>query len=762
MKKSFLVFLIFWIISNFCTASEDPGSRGRNKRSHDLPIILREVEDGEKDIENLEGKNVVIFIGRSQVGKSTTINKLLGKLEEQGDGTFFTPETDRRKAAPMNTGLPDEVGKSCTRLPISYDSDIGFTFLDTRGFFDTGEDPDGDIAASILTEMAIKRAASVRIVCLERCEDFARGLVSFKPMGETLSRLFVGHAVPILFLFNDYRPPVKIAPRFYSMTKEQQESKIKSDIRTFADNLLATQEATLLDVGDMVARRLGKVWGAGIRFFGLEGNQTDQQDVLRDDQYQEAVSKARYTAFLRYNFERNNYRYFDPSYPKSTTDLIEALWNLSPVSSSSLIFNGYNSARVEFDSAFANRLESMLLLAKTKARISKFSRKILVDLQTESQECVQYYENVLTGQAPFTKDGGLELNEGTHNNDLADIDRRKGVLEARKGTLLERKMSLTQEINDFLEREPSVFWTDRWREEAGFFEGWWRNHRCYYPLTTPFVDWTQSLETGTERYNLKDAQSPNLEVFYTSSIGYDCAGEVSVLVSPQNDASIMRLISERRTQINAIDRQLEGVALDLERLERDKQGLLRTKDANIAIKLRTFQERKKRNFQQQNSYMNDAVNEREKIDRVYEEHKTNIIICANIARKLNSQKPIVIDFLQFYQQFNDIISHEKEDLEERFTDAVTFVPLLDPIQAICANGGHNQSYERRVLEEHLRRNQHRLNENCPNCRASIRSLMPLGPLEAEMSGIIDEIHDDVLWVREAFNGIKQEWITLGR
>ncbi len=118
--------------------------------------VLEFVARGEKNIADCSGKNLIIFIGGTQVGKSTTINALLGiKMEENYDGTL-TPESTSKVFAPM--GSSSSGGLSCTEFPALYISEKeNLCFLDTQGFFELRHDPDMVSAASILMEMAVKK-----------------------------------------------------------------------------------------------------------------------------------------------------------------------------------------------------------------------------------------------------------------------------------------------------------------------------------------------------------------------------------------------------------------------------------------------------------------------------------------------------------------------------------------------------------------------------------------------------------------------------
>lgn len=159
-------------------------------------------------IKECKGKNLVVFIGREQVGKSTTINSLLGTkfIPNSKNKRVLVPAPVKKYQAPM--GCDEKSGLMCTVFPAVYpDPKNDIFYLDTQGFFGTDKDPDEVAAASILLDAAIKSAATVRIVYLEDFQDFSKGFTKVQDSVKLLNRVVLTNDVPVYYLFNRYTPP---------------------------------------------------------------------------------------------------------------------------------------------------------------------------------------------------------------------------------------------------------------------------------------------------------------------------------------------------------------------------------------------------------------------------------------------------------------------------------------------------------------------------------------------------------------------------
>jgi hypothetical protein len=169
-----------------------------------ITSITQLVLENEFRIGNVEGKDLVIFLGLAQVGITSTINALMGTKYKLVNKCL---ETENGSSNVFETGARG--GESCTKFPQRCSHPDGkVVFLDTRGFFDTSKNREEEIASSILIEMAVNKAKSVRLVVLERYADISGGLVRFSRLGEIISKLAVridgSRFIPVLFVFNRF------------------------------------------------------------------------------------------------------------------------------------------------------------------------------------------------------------------------------------------------------------------------------------------------------------------------------------------------------------------------------------------------------------------------------------------------------------------------------------------------------------------------------------------------------------------------------
>lgn len=176
-----------------------------DKSKFNFETICKEIINNENKI-NTNGKDIVIFVGRTQCGKSTSINCLLGaKYEITSDDKLKCQNEKQLDLAEIGK---KNIGKSSTIIPKSYAISNDLVLLDTQGFFDTRESHDDqEVIGSLLLEIAIRNAKSVRAVCVIKWSDFESGISGMKQNGEIISRLFVNNEnemVPIFFLFNRF------------------------------------------------------------------------------------------------------------------------------------------------------------------------------------------------------------------------------------------------------------------------------------------------------------------------------------------------------------------------------------------------------------------------------------------------------------------------------------------------------------------------------------------------------------------------------
>jgi len=170
--------------------------------SFDVSLVVQSVAAHYNDISLCEGRDVVIFLGRTQAGKSSVYNSLahgmLKWVKEEGKARLLPVKVDKRFPV---AGTGDNYFSE-TVFPHAYELPDKKVFLDTRGFLDTSIDPCAEAAAAILTDIAVRKARSVRVAWLQPYPLLkSGGVADLDIIGRVLNKV-VSENAPMLFLFN--------------------------------------------------------------------------------------------------------------------------------------------------------------------------------------------------------------------------------------------------------------------------------------------------------------------------------------------------------------------------------------------------------------------------------------------------------------------------------------------------------------------------------------------------------------------------------
>lgn len=735
IKTLFMCICVGLLGFNSFTIGMKNDDEVRQRLAPKLHIIFDYVKKGLPDIDiaDMEKKDLVIVLGRTQIGKSTTINSLLGaRLRPSEDGRKIIMDTMKsvsgQKFAAIGTG-----GVSETKLPAVYPvPKSSFAFLDTRGLFDVRHNPEEDIAASILTEMAVNKAKTIRVMFVEKYDRLQGGVAEFRPLGAAISKIVsgrMGQQVPILFVFNqftyNYRPGHTPPP-------PTEQELVQTVIPRKIEELIDGESRILSQLVTSVAGRLGRpadtIGGLAARaaeyFFGSSTGTgpDDMEDIARDEQFQRALAEVDYVNLLRYNKEKRNIGYIDPLEEQSRGRLRRALHDLSPVTRDYLAFNGYNSERVEFNRSFSEELGALLPLINLKRQMSKYSVPLLEELAGEAENCHKYHNGIHENfDARYSEEKmRRELEEAyaisSQGNQIQQLQSRKTQLQLENGIIL-------QLIVNLLDGGDKLYWVDEWKKEYSFFP---RFHSVFYPHTTPFSKWEEELNDTTLRLLILNQNSPQLDIVYISKFRSTCEGKVMVYIAPKDDPETQALIESKKQEVKTNDEQVAICDRQLEELQKAIPAGLKEK---VAARARIYREQKKR--------LEQAVNLRQRVDALYAAKKDKIETCIKIAKNIRSVGPISIEFLKVCKQLGD--QEEVLDLPERLRDSIFNSLLLDPVQLRCPNEAHGQALERWSIVDYLRNN-----GTCPFCRARIGGITPVAPMVAEVSAIIDEIYTTTL------------------
>jgi len=165
---------------------------------------------------NTEDKDIVLFFGGTQVGKSTTINSLLGvkfELDEECYEKFGVINIKPIKDSKLIAEVPeiDKSGTSCTIVPSMYRlNDSNLYFIDTRGFNDTdGEKTNNFYATLLLQQLVVNNPKSIRLVLLHNSNEL-EGLNKFQSVVDLLECINfkdknVAEKIKVYLLLNRYQ-----------------------------------------------------------------------------------------------------------------------------------------------------------------------------------------------------------------------------------------------------------------------------------------------------------------------------------------------------------------------------------------------------------------------------------------------------------------------------------------------------------------------------------------------------------------------------
>jgi GTPase SAR1 family protein len=155
-------------------------------------------------VANVSGRDIILVLGESQVGKSTAINALRGVQFKWQKVANTSSTFDLVTVLPLHSIALAEMGNGVSRTtlaPTIYEDIPGFAIVDNRGVGDMGKDQSGDVSASILMEMMCKAARSVRIVVLVSFPQICQ-VQTLRPLMKQIGNLIPDPSSNIFWLVN--------------------------------------------------------------------------------------------------------------------------------------------------------------------------------------------------------------------------------------------------------------------------------------------------------------------------------------------------------------------------------------------------------------------------------------------------------------------------------------------------------------------------------------------------------------------------------
>lgn len=447
-------------------------------------------------IRECKGKNLVVLIGREQVGKSTTINSLLGTkfIPDSKNKRVLVPAPGESYQAPM--GCDEKSGLISSVFPAVYkDPKNDFFYLDAQGFFGTDENHDEVVAASILLDAAIKSAATVKIVYLVNFQDFSKGFTRIQYATELLNRVVLTNDVPVFCLFNRYTPPPgPDAEDFYIAQEPERNEMVRKELLEISEKLV---KAAKENSEKLIKRTISNDQSSTQSTNNNENDSltdsiaNEAQETLNDvKSAQEAYKIERCAQLIDFNFKAGRYGYIDVSSEWSIENLRQCILQLPTINKASLSFNCCDQNRIRFSRDFEETLRKFadainnvffslkfppdtieLLIQKNKEERNK-NQKLLEDLQK-----------------------GVEVDL---KDLLADLTEQKDETRKALRKLESDMMKLQNQKKRILTAPPIKYYDDPFDEPVSFFKQW-RDHVVKYNLPIPFVAVEEHLDEGTLR-----------------------------------------------------------------------------------------------------------------------------------------------------------------------------------------------------------------------------------------------------------------------
>ena len=375
-----------------------------------LPIAkntVRYILEHLDDIVPCFGKDVLIIIGRENVGKSTTINRLLGIRFQASSVDDKLVEPCPGQADPPATMASADRHLQTTIFPKAYSQ-----YVDTQGFIGFNGDAERVAAATVLLDGVLAKAKSVRLCLLEMASRFEAGATALNDIGTILNNIAIvpNIKIPMFILCNRFEASPQLARRhFYDWPEEQQIEEVKKRMETAAVNILrdATQReeeqrqkltntANAAEQNPSRLRRLTK-WVTSRRSRSntatpetntteavpvptKEEEEEEAVPVLNDDkeeqedqtgesrsnpiitrlttQLQEAEQSKMFAQIISDNINDGHYGYIDCLH-EDVNPLISALWSVPPIPPQSVTFSKSTEEREQFNEDFEEFLRQV-------------------------------------------------------------------------------------------------------------------------------------------------------------------------------------------------------------------------------------------------------------------------------------------------------------------------------------------------------------------------------------------------------------------
>lgn len=454
------------------------------------------VAENVKYIKDCKGKDITIFLGREQVGKSTTINALLGVPFQICDKNedIVQPIEGFKIHAPM--GNDENEGLMCTIFPRSCSlSNQKPIYLDTQGFFGIPKNSNEIIASSILLDAAIKSASSVKIVYLEDYSNFSKGLTRIADIAKLLDRIVFNDDIPIYCLFNRYATTSMTKMKKYLTSNDVEKNEmVKEYIKIHTNKLVSAAEKNAQNLAQNISEELKS-----------KSKENDEElmnniNELGKTKYnEESINFERSILIIQKSINEGRFGYIDPTSKWSVDNIRNDIQNLPTIDKNKLSFNYCDQQRTQFAGDFEKILHDKISPSINDVCFSlKYSPTLIEKILIENRNKLLRYRTMVSNI-----DKGIK-------NDLSELDKD---LEEQKKMKIQLIANLSKsgretddEIQHILDAEPVKYQDYPFNEKLGFFK-FWKTHVIKYDKTIPFVRVEEILCPGTIRDSIINFES---------------------------------------------------------------------------------------------------------------------------------------------------------------------------------------------------------------------------------------------------------------
>jgi len=382
-------------------------------------ILLREYPK----TESAKDKEIVLFVGNTGAGKTTTINYLLGSR------MIVKERFGMSVVEPLEGSLKADVGHGATAMtlyPKVYENtDAPLCYCDCPGFSDTSG-PEESICTAIIIKRLVSEARTAKIVVVMRDTElhWNRGTL-FMNLLSMLSDLFPAESeLPVMFVMNKTNP---------SMTEHRIKILLEGLFEEVSRNSISNRKEKILNILRMVCSDTERY--------------TKIIDVLDGLQ--------------------------------SAQGLVEKLRTASPIRRGSFSFYGADSLRFRFKSAIREIIAEMLPVLHDKKNIPIRVRDYeeqLADIEKRITFYTSQMENCEAAAENEEKSGNVQL-------EMARM--RESILKNHTEQLsLETEIQALQQLMEEMHRDTSecVLWQESFSSILGR-----HSKRFIYPSHIPFT-----------------------------------------------------------------------------------------------------------------------------------------------------------------------------------------------------------------------------------------------------------------------------------